>query len=505
MAGMSDLDASASQREVELKLAIGSPEARAAADREVGRAPLRSVETIYYDTPRRRLHGAGYSLRLRRDGENWSQSVKAETGFSRYERDIKLRGGLPDFSLLEGTPVWPLLSAETGLAPVFVTRIQRRSRRRAAERGRIEFSLDEGEVIARDRSWPILELELELKAGEPEALFEEGRRLAAGEAFTPFFMSKAERGFALADGLLGEPVRFGAQALAPDVRALAAFQTLARRCLRQLSLNAELIAGGSARLEAVHQARTALRRLRVAMGVFANLLDPARLEVVLAELKWLGGELAPARDLDVFLLDTFRPRADEISDRQAAAAFGKVLVQAQEKAHARARAALASPRFRLMLLDAARWVEEGPGLPGEVEPSVADFAHGALDRRRHALDRSLKALDWSDASARHKVRIAAKKMRYASEFFLGLGPKGRADLYRPFVKALAELQDRLGVLNDLAVAEPMVPELLVGAKDAPRIAYAAGLIMGRDLAAVDGLAKDARRSGRAFLEAPSWW
>jgi CHAD domain-containing protein len=114
-------------------------------------------------------------------------------------------------------------------------------------------------------------------------------------------------------------------------------------------------------------------------------------------------------------------------------------------------------------------------------------------------------LDWSDAAARHEARIAAKKLRYASEFFLGLGPKARADLYRPFVKALAELQDRLGVLNDLAVAEPMVPGLLAGAKDAPRIAYAAGLIMGRDLAGADKLAKDARRAGGAFLEAPTWW
>ena len=502
---MNELDAPASQREVELKLAIGSPEARAAANREVGRAPLRSVETIYYDTSRRRLHGAGYSLRLRRDGEDWSQSVKAEAGFSRYESDIKLRGGLPDFSLLEGTPVWPLLTGETGLAPVFVTRVQRRSRRREAERGRIEFSLDEGEVIARDRSWPILELELELKAGAPDILFEEGRRLAAGEAFTPSFMSKAERGFALADGLLGAPVRFGAQALALDMATTTAFQTLARRCLRQLSLNADLIAGGSARLEAVHQVRTALRRLRVAMGLFAPHLDPARLESVRIELKWLAGELASARDLDVFLQDTFRPRADEVADRQAAAAFGRVLLQAQENAHARAGAALASPRFRLLLLDAARWVEEGPGLAGEPDLPVADFAAGALERRRQALGRSLKALDWRDAAARHEARIAAKKLRYASDFFLDLGPKASAELYRPFVKALAELQDRLGALNDLAVAEPLVPGLLVGAKDAPRVAYAAGLIMGRYLAGADRLTKKARRAGRAFLEAPAWW
>ena len=251
MTDMNGPNATGSQTEVELKLAITSASARSAADREVGGATARSVETIYFDTPGRRLRSAGYSLRLRRDGENWSQSVKASGGgLTRFEQDHPLRGGLPDFSLLEGTPIAALISVEDRPAPVFVTRVQRRSRRRAADGSRIEFSLDEGEVIARDRSWPILELELELKGGAREALFDQGRRLAEGDAFVPAFLTKAERGYALMDGLLGEPVRFGAHPLGPEVKATEAFQTLARRCLRQLSLNAELIARGT-RLEAV--------------------------------------------------------------------------------------------------------------------------------------------------------------------------------------------------------------------------------------------------------------
>ncbi|HEY2483094.1 MAG TPA: CYTH domain-containing protein, partial [Caulobacteraceae bacterium] len=224
---MSDMDATASQREVELKLAIASDSARRAADREVARAPARSVETIYYDTPRRRLHSAGYSLRLRRDGEKWSQSIKsAGADLDRFEQDRSLRGGLPDFSLLEGTPIAALVGSPDRLAPVFLTRVQRRTRRRTAEGGRLEVSLDEGEVIARDRSWPILELELELKGGGREALFDHGRRLAEGEAFVPAFMSKAERGFALVDGVLGEPVKFGAHPLDGDMPASAAFRAL---------------------------------------------------------------------------------------------------------------------------------------------------------------------------------------------------------------------------------------------------------------------------------------
>ncbi len=509
---MTDMAATGSQREVELKLAIASESARTTAGREVGRAPARSVETIYFDTPKRRLKSAGYTLRLRRDGEQWSQSVKAsDAGLSRFEQDHPLRGGVPDFSLLEGTPIASLVGPQDHLAAIFVTRVQRQSRRRAQNGSRIELSLDDGEVIAQNRSWPILELELELKAGEPEALFDHGRRLAGDDAFVPGFMSKAERGYALADGILGEPVKFGAYALDANMPSSAAFRALARRCLRQISLNAELVARG-ARLEALHQARTALRRLRVAVGVFKPLLEPGRVQAIKAELEWLTAELADARNLDVFMFETFRPSAEAVADRQAAAAFGRALMKSHDRAHERARAALSSSRFRLLLLDAAHWIE------GELEPTLgegvddprtADFAARALAKRRHALRRRLEALDWKDPFARHKARISAKKMRYASEFFLDMGPGSRSDRYRPFVKALAALQDDLGRLNDFTVAEPMLPTILQAAPseavEAERVGYAAGLIMGRDLAKAAKLGKSAQRASRAFLDKPIWW
>ncbi|HEY1880317.1 MAG TPA: CHAD domain-containing protein [Caulobacteraceae bacterium] len=502
---MSLTETQTSPREVELKLAIASPSARDAAGREVSGARARSVETIYYDTPGRALQSAGYSLRLRRDGERWSQSVKAASGFSRFEQEQRLRGGLPDFSLLDGTPLASIVGVDGAPAPVFVTRVKRRSRKRELSDGRIEVSFDEGEVIARDKSWPILELELELKGGEPRALFDAGRRLAEDNAFVPDFLSKAERGFALADGMLGEPVRFGSYPLDPAVGAVEAFQVLARRCLRQLSLNAELIAGG-ARLEATHQARTALRRLRVAIGLFEGLLDPPRTEKVKTELRWLTGELGPARNLDVMIGETFQRRAHESADRQAAADFGRALIRAQEAAHARARASLAAPRFRLLLIDLARWIEMGlqPAPIADVaEPGIADFARTSLEHRRRKLVRKIGKLDWDDAHARHKARITAKKMRYAAEFFVGLGPKNEADAYRPFLKSLAKLQDKLGGLNDLAVAEILAPSLV--AHEGEGTAFAAGLIVGRDVAGTNRMIRQARRKARAFEETPPWW
>jgi inorganic triphosphatase YgiF len=508
---MSDTQVGGPAREVELKLAVVGPSARAAAGREIAGARSRSVETIYYDTPGRRLREAGFSLRLRRDGERWSQSLKASGGdLERFEKDHPLPGGLPDFSLLADTPVAELAAGPGDLAPIFLTRVQRRSRKRLADGARIEFSLDEGEVIAKDRSCPILELELELKGGESHALFAEGRRLAQAEAFVPDFLSKGDRGFALMDGALDKPAKFNAAPLDADLSAVAGFQVIARRCLRQLAQNAGLETHG-ARLEAIHQARTALRRLRVAMGLFKPVLAAPAAEAVERELLWLTGELADARNYDVLVTETFRPAAGGLPDRGAAADLGHALLAAQERAHERARAALVSSRFRLLLLDAVSWIESAgeSRLAPAGHDAIADLAQKALAKSRRRLLRRIEGVRWADPFARHKLRIAAKKMRYASEFFIGLGPDKREDAFEPFVAVLEKMQSRLGRLNDLAVAEhslvAAVKAAVPGTVGADALGFSAGLIMGAQRARLEEHIRSARRASHAFREASPWW
>jgi CHAD domain-containing protein len=58
--------------------------------------------------------------------------------------------------------------------------------------------------------------------------------------------------------------------------------------------------------------------------------------------------------------------------------------------------------------------------------------------------------------ARHEVRIEAKKLRYASEFFSGL-VEGRTERKRlkAFLSGLEDLQEALGDLNDLETAKAL--------------------------------------------------
>src|SRR5665811_156933 len=57
---------------------------------------------------------------------------------------------------------------------------------------------------------------------------------------------------------------------------------------------------------------------------------------------------------------------------------------------------------------------------------------------------------------RHAVRIAAKKLRYAAEFFAELYAQNRAQVY---LNALAGLQDELGALNDVATTRRLLASL----------------------------------------------
>jgi triphosphatase len=86
---------------------------------------------------------------------------------------------------------------------------------------------------------------------------------------------------------------------------------------------------------------------------------------------------------------------------------------------------------------------------------------------------------------RHEVRIALKKLRYAVDFFGGVFEQGKSK----FFKKLARLQDDLGGMNDVAVAESMLVRLIGVSVDdgsealAPtgsqgKLVFAAGSILG---------------------------
>jgi triphosphatase len=433
--------------EIELKLEA-DPEALAAAPLLQGEREIRDLVSTYFDTPGHDLARAGYALRIRRQGERRIQTVKASGSaaaglFVRPEWERDVEGDAPQLDAAS-SPLSQVMPAEVldRIAPLFTTEIRRTTRIVTVGEASVETALDEGVVRAGARSAPLCELELELKAGDPRALFDVARRLDEEVPLRLGVRSKSERGYALAAG--EQPPVFKAEPIALDREGDArdAFAAIAQACIRQFRLNeALLLETGAA--EPLHQARVGLRRLRSAFSLFKPLLEGDDRAVLLrAELKWLAAELGEIRNLDVLV-----KRFDGEVKAQ--------LVAIREQGWAHVRVSLASARTRLLMIDLVEWLALGdwrldPADRKLARRPVEEVAADILDAHRKKIKRKGKKLAKLDDEARHEVRIEAKKLRYATEFFAGLyvGRKKGRRRHKAFLAALEDLQDQLGDLND---------------------------------------------------------
>ncbi len=263
--------------------------------------------------------------------------------------------------------------------------------------------------------------------------------------------------------------------------AIEGFTQVARSCLAQVVANADLL-HGVRNPEALHQLRVGLRRLRAAFAAFRLILPREGLDRLNQEIKWISGELDPARDLDVFIKHEFdAAEANALSD-PITAAFGDRLHLAQGLAHDQALMAVNSNRFAALLLDCTEWVEAAPRQRAD-NSMVVNLQDGVtsvvavkvLKRFYRQLRKSGRHLTTLDAAGRHKVRIKAKRLRYAGEFFAETFGKSMHKRHLEFIVLLEALQDALGDLNDMATARRSALAV-VGSNAA--LAFGAGLVVG---------------------------
>ena len=469
--------------EVELKLAV--PRAALPLLRrrlaKLGPARRERLETTYFDTADGLLARQGIALRLRRAGARWLQTVKSGGSVgafsARGEWETVAPGGRLQLARLVDSPL-PALLAQHGdpvLQPVFTTAFMRSARVVSVGRARVEVALDEGEVRAGGRSMPLLELELELKAGTPRALFELAERLAAPAggvalALLPFAESKAARGQRLA--LDGRPVpvkanaKAFAAALSPADRAADALRHVMGRGIELVLANTQGLsahpavsdatdadADDAADVEYVHQARVALRRMRSALRLWRRHgACPAALG---EELKWIAAELGHARDADVLVTETLPLLTKQASGtllaahRKALAQLTAQAAQARRAADAALRSALASERFAALARAVLAFSALPPAKGAERGPRLRKRAARQLGRAHERLFEAARFFAALSPERRHAVRILAKRLRYALDLFAVALPGPATEAYSD---TLADLQEHLGHLNDAHVA-----------------------------------------------------
>jgi len=266
-------------------------------------------------------------------------------------------------------------------------------------------------------------------------------------------------------------------------------RTIIGDCLSHIRSHEASVAAG-ADPESVHQMRVGLRRLKCALQLFA----PARSlwRAQRDELDGLATTLGAARDWQVLASDTLPSLdADCLGDAGWTALQHAVRSVASENGHAAAEA-VRSARYRQLVAALQAWVD-GAHWRDTLSASERDAlqallrqtADRALGRQHARLIKRGRRLGQASAAQRHRARIAAKKLRYATGFFQALYPAPRV---ARFTAALAALQDALGALNDGVVARGLLRRL---ADDQPAVASAAR-------SAIKALARR-RRSGRHAL------
>ena len=129
---------------------------------------------------------------------------------------------------------------------------------------------------------------------------------------------------------------------------------------------------------------------------------------------------------------------------------------------------VASESFRMLTLELACLAAADAPIDA-APPSLTGFASGILRKRWKRLLKIGKTLDDLDNPALHGLRLKAKRLRYAAEFFAPLFAEKSASR---FIHRLAVLQERLGIFNDTTVAATLLRELN------SRPGHASGLVLG---------------------------
>jgi len=439
--------------------ALSKPEEREHVDR-------------YFDTPDFTLWRHGFALRVRSAGATHVQTLKgggsALSGLhQRTELEAEVASDDPDLELLARQlhEALPQLARKLGdgralpLEAVFENRSKRTSWMIALPDGggQVECALDIGELRHGERTVAVRELELEMKEGDPAGLYALARRVHEAVPVHLENVSKAERGYALASGDKPAAVKAAPVALPRKASMEEALAAILGNCLQQMQANERGVQAGE--VESLHQMRVGLRRLRAALDMASGMVHLP--EPMAADIEWLAGELGEARNWDVFI-DSLLPALPLPEAHQPALARVQAAAREEAERHrGRVRGAVGSPRYTALMLALGGWIMgrgwRQPGMPAE--PLEQKAAKAAPQLVRHAAARVRKRarrLDLQRPECLHEVRIAAKKERYAREFFAALS-HGKAEKRRHDL--LAGMQDELGELNDSFVARGLIAQL----------------------------------------------
>jgi CHAD domain-containing protein len=435
----------------------------------------------YFDTEDLRLIRAGITLRRRTGGSDAGWHLKLPAG-PHTRTEIRLPAGRAARQV--PAELSDLVRARTRgrpLVPVAIITTRRHTSTLLDSAGGSLAEVADDTVAAKLHSAPASglhwrELEVELTGGDRRLLAAADKVLRRDGLRPAGRQAKLER--LLADRLPIPADRPRLSAASPAAEVVAAYLRSQAEVLE--SLDPRVRRGEP---DSVHQMRATTRRLRAALRTFGSVVGADRTADLADELKWLGGLLGAARDVEVQAARMRRNADDtdvELLLGPVRARLQAYFARAGADARAAVSAALNSERYDA-LLDALDAVAAAPPPGPEAQVPAGRALPAAVGRAyrktRRRMDRaeSLPVGAGRDV-ALHEARKAAKQARFAAEAAgLGIGADARR-----FGRKMKKVQSVLGDHQDTVVARDLERMLAIQAHQAGEPNFSYGLFYARD-------------------------
>jgi triphosphatase len=213
---------------------------------------------------------------------------------------------------------------------------------------------------------------------------------------------------------------------------------------------------GTEASEGPHQLRIGMRRLRTAFAVFGESLGKDRLAPLSDVARDLGQAVGRLRDLDVLIEEVVGGAAALGLDAPAHEALKRALSARRDGVRAEVRAALTGPEATVFVIDLLELIEARGWLaPADYSQTerlaapIGSVAPALLAKRHRKAMRMGRRIETLDAEALHELRKELKKLRYTADVLDPIFPGKKVDAY---LKALRDMQDTFGSLNDATMA-----------------------------------------------------
>jgi inorganic triphosphatase YgiF len=446
----------ARRSEVELKLLVPADfqlpplkDGKAGVAKAFEEEPLQ-LRATYFDTPDLRLMKHGITLRYRTgegNGPIWTLKLPANGDLA--ERSELEFAGLPDEPPAEARDLLFAFLSESQLAPAAEIRTKRRRWSLADEGGEklAELVDDRVQILegtnVRGR---FREIEIEAEKMGRKGLERIADRMRKAGA-KPEQRSKASRAL---EALHKLKPQNGYRPSPKDNVGATVRPALQGAFARLLTFDPYARLG---EVEGVHQLRVAARRLRSVIRTYKPILDEAKIDPVVEDLRWLGQVLGDVRDLDVLEARLREDSGDE------AVPYIAALRARRDKAGAVLKDALNSERYVAFLQRVTALTQDDTLVLDGKEPAKEKLPELVWRVWKKLRDGGRELTPESPEQDFHRARILAKRARYSAETVAVYMPSKQKKRLERFADGAEEVQNILGEHQDAAFARTVISQI----------------------------------------------